>query len=126
MPLAGMEPLKIAALAVLGLAAGGLSGLLGIGGAVLIIPALVFLFGFSQLTAQGTTLFLMIPPIGLLAALQYWKAGHVDLGAGIVIALFFFFGGFFGGRLAEVLDPTILRKAFALFLLVIAVKLFLD
>jgi uncharacterized membrane protein YfcA len=113
-------------LGILGLAAGSLSGFLGIGGAVVIIPALVFIFGFSQMTAQGTTLMLMIPPIGLLAALQYWKAGHVDLVAGVIIAVFFFFGGLIGGRFADQVDPVILRKVFAVFLAVIAVKMFLD
>ncbi len=126
MQIATNEVLRLGGLGLLGLAAGTLSGLLGIGGAVLIIPALVFIFGFSQVTAQGTTLLLMIPPIGLLAALQYWKAGHVDILAGTVIALFFFFGGFFGGRFATLIDPVILRKAFALFLALIAVKMFLD
>jgi uncharacterized protein len=73
-------------LGAIGLIAGSLSGLLGIGGAVVIIPALVLIFGYSQRLAQGTTLLLMIPPIGLLAALEYWKAGDVDLKAAIIIA----------------------------------------
>ena len=69
---------------------------------------------------------LMIPPIGLLAALQYWKAGNVDIKAGLIIALFFFFGGLIGARFAQTIDPVLLRKGFALFLLVIAVKMFFD
>jgi uncharacterized membrane protein YfcA len=126
MPIDGTVIVKALGLGLLGLAAGTLSGLLGIGGAVLIIPALVFLFGFSQITAQGTTLLLMIPPIGLLAAMQYWKAGHVDLKAAIIIAIFFFFGGLLGGKLADALDPNLLRKGFALFLAVIAAKMFFE
>ena len=126
MQLGTMELTRAIGLGVLGLAAGTLSGFLGIGGAVLIIPALVFIFGFSQMTAQGTTLMLMIPPIGLLAALQYWKAGHVDIVAGAIIALFFFFGGLVGGRFADQVDPVILRKVFAVFLAFIAVKMFFE
>lgn len=103
-----------------------MSGLLGIGGAVVIIPALVFIFGFSQKMAQGTTLLLMIPPIGLLAALSYYKAGDVDLRAAIVIALFFFVGGWLGGRLGLSVNEAVLRKVFAVFLVGIAAKMFFE
>jgi uncharacterized protein len=113
-------------LGLLGLIAGSLSGLLGIGGAVVIIPALVLAFGFSQRMAQGTTLLLMIPPIGLLAALQYWKAGDVDLKAAIIIAAFFFVGGLLGAKLATSIDPAIVRKIFAVFLIGIAVKMLIE
>jgi uncharacterized protein len=112
--------------AILGVAAGTLSGLLGIGGAIVIIPALVFIFGFDQKTAQGTTLLLMVPPIGLLAALRYYQAGHVDLKAGAVIAALFFVGGLLGARLADLLDPSLMRKVFAVCLAGIAVKMFFD
>jgi uncharacterized protein len=113
-------------LGAIGLIAGSLSGLLGIGGAVVIIPALVLIFGYSQRLAQGTTLLLMIPPIGLLAALEYWKAGDVDLKAAIIIASFFFLGGLIGAKLATNIDPVLVRRIFAVFLVVIAVKMFLD
>lgn len=115
-----------AGLALLGLLAGTLSGLLGIGGAVVIIPVLVFVFGFSQRLAQGTTLLLMIPPIGLLAAIQYWRAGDVDILSAVIIAVFFFFGGLVGGKLAIGLDPTLLRKVFSVCLVGIAVKMFFE
>jgi hypothetical protein len=111
---------------VLGLAAGAVSGLLGIGGAVVIIPALVFIFGFSQKTAQGTTLLLMVPPIGLLAALQYYRSGDVDLKAGVIIAALFFVGGFFGAKLANLFDPALMRKVFAVFLAGISLKMFFS
>jgi uncharacterized membrane protein YfcA len=117
-----MDLLRGLGFAGLGLLAGSLSGLLGIGGAVVIIPALVFVFGFSQRSAQGTALFLMIPPIGLLAALQYWKTGNVDWQAGLVIALFFFLGGLLGGKFANAVDPALLRKLFAVFLFGISLK----
>jgi uncharacterized membrane protein YfcA len=113
-------------LGLLGLIAGSLSGLLGIGGAVVIIPALVLVFGYGQRTAQGTTLLLMIPPIGLLAALQYWKAGDVNLKAAVIIAAFFFVGGLLGGKLATSLDPTLIRRIFAVFLIGIAIKMLID
>lgn len=111
---------------ILGLAAGAISGLLGIGGAIVIIPALVFIFGFSQKMAQGTTLLLMVPPIGLLAALQYYRGGFVDLKAGAIIAALFFVGGFFGAKLAELIDPALMRKIFAVCLAGISVKMFFS
>jgi uncharacterized protein len=111
---------------VLGLAVGVISGLLGIGGAIVLIPALVFIFGFSQKMAQGTTLLLMVPPIGLLAALQYYRAGNVDLKAGAIIAALFFVGGFFGAKLADLIDPALMRKIFAVCLAGISVKMFFS
>jgi uncharacterized membrane protein YfcA len=111
---------------ILGIAAGTLSGLLGIGGAIVIIPALVFIFGFDQKMAQGTTLLLMVPPIGILAALQYYRAGQVDLKAGAIIAALFLVGGFFGAKLADLFDPSLMRKVFAVCLAGIAVKMFFD
>jgi uncharacterized protein len=111
---------------ILGLAAGSLSGLLGIGGAIVIIPVLVFVFGFSQKAAQGTTLLLMIPPIGLLAALQYYRAGDVDLRAAIIIAAFFFVGGLLGGKLAMNIDPAMMRRIFSVCLIGIGVKMFFS
>jgi uncharacterized membrane protein YfcA len=113
-------------LGLLGLLAGSLSGVLGIGGAIVIIPALVLIFGFSQKIAQGTTLLLMIPPIGLLAAIQYYRAGDVDLKAAIIIAVFFFAGGFIGGKLASIIDPSLMRRIFSVFLVLVAVKMFFE
>jgi uncharacterized protein len=120
------EITRILGYGILGLAAGTASGLLGIGGAVVIIPALVFIFGFSQKMAQGTTLLLMVPPIGLLAALQYYRSGDVDLKAGAIIAALFFVGGFFGAKLAEHIDPALMRKIFAVCLAGISVKMFFS
>ena len=111
--------------AVLGLAAGSISGVLGIGAAVFIIPALVFLFGFDQKTAQGTTLAMMIPPIGLLAAMEYFKSGHIHIVAAVLMAVFFFAGGWIGGRFAESFDPLILRRVFAVALVLIAIRMWI-
>jgi uncharacterized membrane protein YfcA len=121
-----LDLVRAAGLGLLGLVAGTMSGLLGIGGAIIIIPALVFIFGFTQKLAQGTTLLLMIPPIGLLAALSYWKAGDVDIRAAVIIAVFFFAGGYLGGKLGLTLDEALLRKVFSVFLVGVAVKMFFE
>jgi len=110
----------------LGLAAGILSGLLGIGGGILIVPALVFVFGMTQHKAQGTTLALMVPPIGLLAAWTYWKQGYVDVKVAILICLGFFFGGLIGARLAGAIDASMLKKLFGVLLLITAFKMILS
>jgi hypothetical protein len=104
----------------LGLVAGVLGGLLGIGGGVIIIPALIFLFGLTQQQAQGTTLALMVPPIGLLAAWVYYQHGYVDLKIAAFVCLGFFIGGFFGAKLATVLSTGILQKVFGVALLLTA------
>lgn len=107
----------------LGLAAGVLSGLVGIGGGILVVPALAFLFGFSQHQAQGTTLAMMVPPIGILAAFAYWKAGYVDVTAAALLCAGFFFGGFFGARLAVAISTNVLEKVFGLVLLVVSLRM---
>jgi uncharacterized membrane protein YfcA len=115
----------VAGLLFLGLLAGILSGLLGIGGGILIIPALVFVVGLTQRQAQGTTLALMVPPIGLLAAWTYYKQGHVDLKIAGLICLGFFFGGLLGAKLAGVVSATMLKKLFGVALLITALKMIL-
>ncbi len=115
----------VAGLLFLGLLAGILSGLLGIGGGILIIPALVFVVGLTQRQAQGTTLALMVPPIGLLAAWTYYKQGHVDLKIAGLICLGFFFGGLLGAKLAGVVSATMLKKLFGAALLITALKMIL-
>ncbi|PIR16586.1 MAG: permease [Deltaproteobacteria bacterium CG11_big_fil_rev_8_21_14_0_20_49_13] len=109
-----------------GFLAGVLGGFLGVGGAVLMIPVLVFFLGFSQKMAQGTTLAAMIPPIGLMAALMYWKAGNVDFKAAILLACGFFIGGWIGGTLVQEIPDGIIRKVFAIFLVIIAVKMWMK
>ncbi len=108
---------------LLGLAAGVLSGLVGIGGGVLIVPALVFLFGFSQQQAQGTTLALLVPPIGILAAWTYYKHGFVDIRVAAIIASGFIIGSLFGARFATGISNDILGKLFGIFLVLIGVKM---
>jgi len=108
---------------LLGLTAGILSGLIGIGGGIIIVPALVLLFGLSQHSAQGTTLALMVPPIGLLAAWTYYKNGFVDLKIAGLVCLGFFVGGLLGAKLATGISDVILTRIFGVALLLIAIKM---
>lgn len=108
---------------LLGLIAGILSGLIGIGGGVMIVPSLIFLFGFSQQEAQGTTLGLLVPPIGILAAWTYYQQGYVNLKVAALICLGFVLGGLVGAKIAILVPSKILEKIFGIALLSIAVKM---
>lgn len=108
---------------LLGLVAGALSGLIGIGGGVIIVPALLFLFGLSQHQAQGTTLALLVPPIGILAAWTYYKQGYVNLEITAFICVGFFFGSFLGAKIATGLSNVVLERIFGVALLLIALKM---
>jgi len=114
---------NIIAYLLLGLAAGILSGLVGIGGGILIVPALVFLFGFSQQQAQGTTLALLVPPIGILAAWTYYQHGYVDIKAAAIIAAGFIVGSLLGARFITGLPNSTLEKVFGTFLVLIGLKM---
>lgn len=104
--------LHLVGLLVLGLAAGVLAGLAGVGGGIIIVPALVFLFGFSQHLAQGTSLAVLIPPVGLLAMLQYYRKGDVDLKAAALIAGGLLLGSLLGAKFALGLPQATLKKIF--------------
>jgi uncharacterized membrane protein YfcA len=108
---------------LLGLTAGILSGLIGIGGGIIIVPALVLFFGLSQHQAQGTTLALLVPPIGILAAWTYYRNGYVDLRIAAIVALGFFIGGLVGARFATSLSNAVLQKVFGISLLLVALKM---
>ena len=118
--------MNYAVLVVIGVVAGLLGGLLGIGGAVIIIPALVLLLGYSQYDAQGTTLLMLVMPVSSLAAWQYYKGGHVDVRAALIMGVMFFIGSFFGAKLVTLVSPELLKKVFAIILIAIAVKLFFE
>lgn len=108
---------------ILGLGVGTLSGLIGIGGGVLITPALIYLFGFSQHNAQGTTLALLVPPIGLLGAWTYFQQGYVDVKVALLICLGFVFGGLIGAKFAIDLPESLLRQIFGISLIVIGIRM---
>jgi uncharacterized membrane protein YfcA len=108
---------------LLGLVVGIFSGLIGIDGGIILVPALIFFFGLSQHQAQGTTLALMVPPIELLAAWTYYKQGYVDFKIAVFICIGFFCGGFLGAKLAIGLSNEILTKVFGIILLLIAIKM---
>jgi len=108
---------------LLGLTAGVISGLIGIGGGVIIVPALIYLFGLSQHQAQGTTLALLVPPIGLLAAWTYYRQGYVNLTIVLFVCVGFFIGGLLGAKVATGLSSEILRKVFGVALLLIALHM---
>ncbi|MHB9143546.1 MAG: TSUP family transporter [Paludibacter sp.] len=110
---------------LLGLTAGVLSGVIGIGGGVIIVPALVFLFGLSQHQAQGTTLALLVPPIGILAAWTYYKQGYVDIRIAALVAVGFLVGSLLGAKLSTGLSNVVLEKVFGVALLLIAIKMIL-
>ena len=106
-----------------GLLAGLLSGLIGIGGGTIVVPILVIFFGLSQKMAQGTTLALLVPPIGILAAWTYYKEGYVDFPIAAFICFGFIFGGLIGAKFANNLSNQTLERIFGIALLVISIKM---
>lgn len=113
-------------LLVIGVITGIMAGMLGIGGAIIMIPALVFLMGLSQTTAQGTSLAVMLPPIGIFAAYNYWKAGEVNIKFALILAVTFIVGSYFGSRWALNLPQSLLKKIFGILLLLVAAKMLLS
>lgn len=110
----------------IGIFAGILSGILGIGGGTVIIPSLVFLYNFSQHQAQGASLMLTALPVGILTAVKYYKEGNLNLSVGLLIATGFFIGGYFGAVVAHKIPDAILKKIFGIYLLIISIKMFIS
>jgi uncharacterized membrane protein YfcA len=104
----------------IGLGAGVLAGLFGIGGGILIVPALIFTSGFKPQAATGTSLGALLLPVGALGAWQYWKNGDVNVKAALFIALGLAVGAYFGARIGVPLPPRILQRSFAIFLIAVA------
>jgi uncharacterized membrane protein YfcA len=121
-----MELQNAIIIALIGAVAGLLGGMLGLGGAIIIIPALVMLLGYSQQMAQGTALIMMVLPVGALAAFQYYQNGYVDVKAALILAAFFFIGGYFGAKFALQIPQEIIRKTFAVMLVGIAIKMWFQ
>ena len=111
---------------LVGLAVGIISGLIGLGGGIFIIPALTLGFGMSQHKAQGTSLGALLAPIGLLAFVEYYKAGNVDVKAAILLAIGFLVGGYFGGRWAQSVSGAVLRRSFAVLLIDLGTRMLLQ
>lgn len=111
--------------ALLGLAAGIFGGFMGLGGGIILIPALVYIFGLTQHQAQGTSLAIMVPPITLLAAIRYYKSGDVKLNMAVFIALGFIAGGLLGANIVQGIPDLILKKIFGFMLLFVAAKMIL-
>ena len=105
-------------LIIIGLLAGILSGLVGVGGGIIMIPLLIILLGLTQHQAQGTALFAMLPPIGILAAMNYFEQGFVKWEYAVVIALTFVIGGYFGSKLSLSLPPQTVRRVFGVVMLI--------
>jgi len=112
-------------LVIIGLFTGMLAGMLGIGGGLIVIPALMLFMGFSQHAAQGTSLAMMLPPIGIVAAWNYYKAGHVDIKIALILAVAFIAGSLFGSKLAIGMSENLLKKIFSVFLILVALKMLL-
>ncbi len=114
---------EILILLCVGIAAGMLSGLVGVGGGIIIVPALVYFLGFSQQTAQGTSLFLLLLPTGILAVTNYYKAGYVDWKVALIISSTFVLGGYLGSKLAISIDQNLVKKIFAVFVILVGLRM---
>ncbi|MBC7887400.1 MAG: sulfite exporter TauE/SafE family protein [Ferruginibacter sp.] len=112
---------------LIGIAAGMLSGLVGVGGGLIIVPALVYFLGMSQHSAQGTSLGLILLPVGIFAVLNYYKQGHIDIKIVWLLAIGFVAGSFWGSRISLSLSQETVKKFFAILMILVAVKmLFFD
>lgn len=123
-----MSMATIFTLLLIGVIAGILSGMIGIGGGILIVPALMYFMGLSQLTAQGTSLAIMLPPVGFLAVYNYHKAGNLEWKYALLIAFAFVIGGYIGSKLSlDVFSQSVVKKIFGMLMLIVAFKLvFID
>lgn len=110
-------------LAAIGFLAGVLSGFVGIGGGLLIVPALVFFLGMTQFEAQGTSLAMMLPPIGILAVINYAKTGNLNWKYALVLATVFIIGGYVGSKVTLALSPQLVKKIFGVIMIIAAFKL---
>lgn len=110
-------------LVFIGVFAGILSGFVGVGGGIVIVPALVYILGMSQHSAQGTSLLLMIPPIGILAVMNYHKAGEMNWTYGAIIATFFVVGAYFGSKISLKLNPATVKLIFGVLMLYVSARM---
>ncbi|MHC1708723.1 MAG: TSUP family transporter [Bacteroidales bacterium] len=121
-----MNATTIIILIIIGLAAGFFGGMVGLGGGVIMIPAMVYFLGMTQQAAQGTSLAVMLPPVGILAVMNYYKAGQMDIKYGLIIAATFVIGGYFGSKLALGIPVATMKKIFGFALLIIAIQMIIK
>lgn len=114
---------EVLILASIGLAAGVFSGMFGIGGGMVMVPALVFFMGVSQYSAQGNSLAVLVIPVAAVAAFNYYKAGHIEPKWALIIAIGFMVGGYFGSKISLGLSEAVLRRVFGIAMLAMAIKL---
>lgn len=114
---------EIFILLTIGLVAGLLSGMVGIGGGIVIVPVLVYFIGFTQQQAQGTTLFMFLLPIGILGVFNYYKAGYIDWKVACIMASTFVVGSFFGSKIAIALDQATVKKIFGAIIIALGIKM---
>jgi hypothetical protein len=110
----------------IGVTAGIVSGFVGVGGGIIIVPALVYFLGFGQFEAQGTSIILMLPPIGILAAMNYYKAETIQWKYAAIIAATFIVGGYIGSKLSLKLDETLVKLIFGLIMLFVAIRMIVS
>jgi uncharacterized membrane protein YfcA len=113
-------------LIALGVLVGVLAGIVGLGGGFVVVPLLRYCYGFPQAMAQGTSLAMLLPPIGILAAWQYWKAGHINIPVAMLLALGFIVGGYLGGAVAVKLPALTLQRVFGAFFLLVSLRMLLG
>uniref|UniRef100_UPI0032176CC4 sulfite exporter TauE/SafE family protein n=1 Tax=uncultured Draconibacterium sp. TaxID=1573823 RepID=UPI0032176CC4 len=118
-----MTATQLIILIVIGILSGILAGVFGVGGAIIVIPALVFILGLSQHEAQGTSLAFMLPPVGILATWNYWKAGHVNWKIALVLSLTFVLGAWLGSHFSLNISDRSLRRAFGVLMIIMALKM---
>ncbi len=118
-----MSIVQLLILIVIGVASGMMAGVFGIGGAIIVIPALVFIMGLSQHAAQGTSLAFMLPPVGILATWNYWKAGYVNWKIALVLSITFVIGAYIGSYFSIQISGKLLRKLFGVVMIIMAVKM---
>lgn len=121
-----MSVYQILILGAVGLIAGFTSGSMGIGGGIIVVPALVLLMGFSQHQAQGTSIAMMLMPVGIFAAINYYKEGYINIKYALVLAVFFLAGSYLGSLMAVNINASLLKKIFAVVLVLVGIKMILS
>jgi hypothetical protein len=122
----GMTLYELIVLLVIGLVAGVFGGMFGIGGGLIVIPALVFFMGLTQHQAEGTNLAFMLAPVGFLAVMNYYKSGYVNIKYAVIIAIAFFIGAYFGSVFSMHLSSAVLKKAFGVLIILVGIKMLLG